>query len=232
MRCRPGAPGPRISPASMKLSCSTNSPGAYADTRARRRACTNGARSSCLMPAPQAYSSRSLVRPSRRAGKPDDGVPRSARGTHEHGEAVRMVQVGSVTGATARTVQAGPVTGLIAQVALLATLAGTVGLGGRRLGRRSHVRTDHECGAGARPLPLPLRPARPGRLGDTRARHARRRGRGAGRRLVRPARGGRDARDAHGRRARAGRGRRLDRATHRHGVDRWARTSTVRSTRS
>jgi phosphatidylglycerophosphate synthase len=41
-----------------------------------------------------------------------------------------MVQVGSVTGATTRTVQAGPVTGLIAQVALLATLAGTVGLSG------------------------------------------------------------------------------------------------------
>src|SRR5215211_4742002 len=33
----------------MKLSCSTNSPGAYADKRARRRARTKGARSSCFM---------------------------------------------------------------------------------------------------------------------------------------------------------------------------------------
>ena len=42
----------RISPARMKLSCPTNSPGAYADTRARCSASTNGARSSCFTAVP------------------------------------------------------------------------------------------------------------------------------------------------------------------------------------
>jgi hypothetical protein len=34
------------------------------------------------------------------------------------------------------------------------------------LGRGSHLRSDHEYGIGARPFPLPRRPAGPGRLGD------------------------------------------------------------------
>ena len=104
-----------------------------------------------------------------------------------------------------RAVQAGPVTGLIAQVLLLAALAATVGLGARRLGRRSRLRRDHGRGAGARPLRYRSRPAGPGRLGDPCSGDARRRRRGADRGLVRPSRAGRDAGGARGRRARAGR---------------------------
>ena len=39
----------RISLAVMKLSCPTNSPGAYADARARSSASSNGVRWSCLI---------------------------------------------------------------------------------------------------------------------------------------------------------------------------------------
>ena len=47
-------------------------------------------------------------------------------------------------------------TGLIAQVLLLAALAGTVGLGGAGWVVGVDLRSDHERGTGARPLPLPL----------------------------------------------------------------------------
>ncbi len=54
-------------------------------------------------------------------------------------------------------VHAGPVVGLIAQVLLLATLAGTIGLGGADLGGKGWIvgvtcGVDHECGTGARSL--------------------------------------------------------------------------------
>src|SRR5215212_2440816 len=48
----------RISPAVMKLSCPTNSPGAYADTRARCSARSNGRRSSCFMAVPVSAACR------------------------------------------------------------------------------------------------------------------------------------------------------------------------------
>src|SRR3954449_7528294 len=48
----------RISPAVMKLSCPTNSPGAYADTRARCSARSNGTRSSCFMAVPRSAACR------------------------------------------------------------------------------------------------------------------------------------------------------------------------------
>src|SRR6266536_215681 len=109
----------RISPAVMKLSCPTNSPGAYADPRARCSARCNGARSSCLMAvlastpsAPDlAAAGAGKVR-----GRASVRVNVSPRRTHDLGGAVRASQ-------------AVPAIGLIAQVLLLAVLAGTAGLG-------------------------------------------------------------------------------------------------------
>ena len=89
----------RISPAVMKLSCPTNSPGAYADTRAR---CS--ARS----------KRRAIVLPHGRHRAPA-GLP-------------TVAPRASVT-TSQRRGAAGPATGLIAQVVLLAVLAGTAGLG-------------------------------------------------------------------------------------------------------
>ena len=59
-----------------------------------------------------------------------------------------------------RMVHAGPVTALIAQMLLIAAIART----GGGLGRAAWVvgvtcGADHERGTGARPLPLPRRPA-------------------------------------------------------------------------
>ena len=84
----------------------------------------------------------------------------------------------------------------------------------RRLGRGTHLRTDHEWRTRARTLELPLGPAGPGRLGDPRSRNPRCRHRGAHRGLVRSARVGTDAGLTRGRRAGSGRGRRMGRPTH------------------
>ena len=133
---------------------------------------------------------------------------------------------------TVRAVQAGPVTGLIAQVLLLAALAGTVGLSG------AGWVVGVTCGVIANAaLARGLSRYRSDRLGPadwvTLARATLAVGVAA---LVadsfdRPAPVA-TAGDARGRRARAGRGRRLDRATHRDGVDAGRAASTARSTRS
>src|SRR5687768_10145016 len=68
----------RISPAVMKLSCPTNSPGAYADTRARCSARSNGTRSSCLMAAP--LSARALAARRRRAERGEEAVTERLHG--------------------------------------------------------------------------------------------------------------------------------------------------------
>src|SRR3712207_1386334 len=105
----------QISPAVMKLSCPANSPGAYADARARCSARSNGARSSCLM---------TLLRSAPSA--PD----RAATGRRRPEAAPRASGITSVvhvaTTTEARRVrQAGPAIGLIAQLLLLGVLAGT-----------------------------------------------------------------------------------------------------------
>src|SRR3954470_20939284 len=109
----------RISRAVMKLSCPTNSPGAYADVRAPRRARSNGARSSCLMallhgpPSAPDLAAAGAGKVRRPAGVRINVSPRRS---HHIGGAVRVSQ-------------AGPVAGLVAQLLLLAVLAGTAGLG-------------------------------------------------------------------------------------------------------
>ena len=196
----------RISPAVMKLSCPTNSPGAYADTRARCSARSNGARSSCLMavlasaPSAPDLAAAGAGKVRRRASVRINVSPRR---THDLGGAVRASQ-------------AGPATGLIAQVLLLAVLAGTAGLGaaGWVVGVACAVTM---AAALARGLARRRGPAGAGVVVDARARHARRRRRRAGRGLVRARHAGRAARDARRRRARAGRGRRMDGAAHRDG---------------
>ena len=118
-----------------------------------------------------------------------------------------------------RTVQAGPLTGLIAQLLLLAALAGTVGLGsaGWVVGVACAVIMNAALARGVARYGSDA--ARPGRLGDAHAGHARRRRRGA---VADSFEGPAPVAllvSAHGRRARARLGRRLDRATHRHGID-------------
>src|SRR4051812_7258767 len=114
----------RISRAVMKLSCPTNSPGAYADVRAPRRARSNGARSSCLMallhgpPSAPDLAAAGAGKVRRPAGVRINVSPRRS---HHIGGAVRVSQ-------------AGPVAGLVAQLLLLAVLAGTAGLGAGRWG--------------------------------------------------------------------------------------------------
>src|SRR3954471_22648942 len=109
----------RISRAVMKLSWPTNSPGAYADVRAPRRARSNGARSSCLMallhgpPSAPDLAAAGAGKVRRPAGVRINVSPRRS---HHIGGAVRVSQ-------------AGPVAGLVAQLLLLAVLARTAGLG-------------------------------------------------------------------------------------------------------
>jgi hypothetical protein len=82
------------------------------------------------------------------------------------------------------------------------------------LGRRNHLRSSHECGPGARPLPLPLRSAEPCRLGDPCSGNARRGRRGTGCALFQPGRAGNAAGVTRGHRPWARRGRWMGRATH------------------
>src|SRR4051794_37466151 len=99
----------------MKLSCPTNSPGAYADSRARCSARSNGARSSCLMAVLRwPPSPRILPQMAPRRRLPGKVRPRRP---DDLGGAVRASPVG-------------PATGLIAQLLLLGVLAATAGLGG------------------------------------------------------------------------------------------------------
>ena len=196
----------------MKLSCSTNSPGAYADTRARCRAWTNGARSSCFTAASTAARGRRSQR--------ETGSQRATvlpAGAHERGG--RCTRFRSSASGPVRAVHAGPVDRADRPAAAARRPRGDASASARA-GWVVGVACarDHERGAGARPLPPRLRAAGPGRLGDAGPGHARRRRRGAGRGLVRRARAGRAAGGAHGRRARARRGRRLGRATHGDGV--------------
>ncbi len=204
----------RISPARMKLSCSTNSPGGYADTRARleglvereharpasRPLAARRPRRQDVSPRGKAWPWTSVMigmdpkqrsrrpRSRRRSAHDANGSDRPGDRSDRPGAADRRAR------GHRRPQRRRPQP--------------------RRLGRRSRLRSDHERGAGARALLLPRRPARPGRLGDPRPGHARRRRRGAGRGLVRPARAGRAAGVTRGGRARAGRGRRMGRAAH------------------
>jgi phosphatidylglycerophosphate synthase len=116
----------RISVARMKLSCSTNSPGAYADSRARCRARTNGARSSWFT-APGRPTRWAILGPTFAAASERTGAPRppylphitpvSTPHAHEYDGTLPAVLVF-------------PATGLIAPVLLVAALAATVGLDG------------------------------------------------------------------------------------------------------
>jgi hypothetical protein len=57
------------------------------------------------------------------------------------------------SGRMMRAVQAGPLAGLIAQVLLLAVLGGDRRAERHGVGHRTHLRSNHERGLGARPLP-------------------------------------------------------------------------------
>ena len=189
----------------MKLSCSTNSPGAYADSAGslegpdERSALVLlhgcGALRIC-------NCSRASFTPRRMSARRSGSLGPARASWIEQARPARSEQPSVLGREPPRS------TGHRSTPVLpVAGLAATVGLAGRRpqprrLGGRGHLRSDHDCGTGTRPLLLPRRPAGPGRLGDARSGHARRRRRGAGRGLVRRARAGHDAGVARGARAR------------------------------
>ena len=130
----------RISPAVMKLSCPTNSPGAYADTRARCSARSNGARSSCLMAVlPAAPSAPDLAaagagKVRRRASVRINVSPRRT-----HDSEARCEESG------------GPGDRADRPGAAARRPGGDRRARRGRLGRRRRLRRDHGGGAGARP---------------------------------------------------------------------------------
>ena len=180
----------RISPAVMKLSCPTNSPGAYAATRAR-----------CERPVER----RSVVL---------SHVDRHPGGKECGRACVRIDVTVPRTQVLGGTVQVGPAIGLIAQVAAARRPGRDRRARRRRLGRRPRLRDHHGDGTRARGRARSGCVAGPV-VGDARPGHPRRRRRRAGRGLLRTRHAGRAARGAGRRRARAGPRRRLARAPHR-----------------
>src|SRR5436305_3122854 len=116
---------PRISPARMKLSCSTNSPRAKAETRACSRPRTKGARSSCFTPGRMAAGAG---KSSRGAGVlPGMEPTHGSAAVLEHGHAAFPPLTPT------RAVLAGAVAGLAAQVMLIAGIAEIAALSGAGL---------------------------------------------------------------------------------------------------